>query len=88
MINNRGLDKVEAQVANAISKGAICHTGGNKIDDFHFEPTLLTNVSDDADCFNSETFGPLCAIKVNFIEILITESYDIHPEMNCYISVF
>ena len=74
LINNRGLDKVEAQVANAISKGAICHTGGNKIDDFHFEPTLLTNVSDDADCFNSETFGPLCAIKVNFIEILITES--------------
>jgi len=63
LINNRGLDKVESQVANAISKGAICHTGGNKIDDFHFEPTLLTNVPDDADCFNSETFGPLCAIK-------------------------
>lgn len=74
LINNRGLDKVEAQVANAISKGAICHTGGNKIDDFHFEPTLLTNVPDDADCFNSETFGPLCAIKVNFTEILIPES--------------
>jgi len=63
LINNRGLDKVEAQVADAINKGAICHTGGNKIDDFHFEPTLLTNVPDNADCFNSETFGPLCAIK-------------------------
>ena len=70
LINSRGLDKVREQVRDAIEKGATLHCGGQAIDDFHFEPTLLSNVPQDAQCFNSETFGPLCAIKVskNFFE--------------------
>jgi acyl-CoA reductase-like NAD-dependent aldehyde dehydrogenase len=65
LINSRGLDKVREQVQDAIGRGATLHCGGKSIDDYHFEPTLLSNVPQDAQCFNSETFGPLCAIKVS-----------------------
>ena len=52
---------MESQISNAIENGAICHIGGGVIDN-HIEPTLLTGVSRNADCFNSETFGPICPI--------------------------
>ena len=67
LINSKGTQKVQDQVENAIKLGGILHCGGKAIDEYHFEPTLLSNVPDNATCFNEETFGPLCAIKVSII---------------------
>lgn len=63
LINEKGLEKVQVQLSDALKKGATCRLGGNALDSFHFEPTLLTGVPDDAHCFHNETFGPMCAIK-------------------------
>ena len=61
------LDRVAAQVEDAVSKGATVLTGGKARPDlgpFFFEPTVLTGVTDDMECFAGETFGPLVAIHV------------------------
>lgn len=63
LINVRGLNKVKAQIDDALSQGAILHCGGNTLDDYHLEPTVITNVKESLKCFTEETFGPLCAIK-------------------------
>ena len=63
LINGAGLDKVKSHFDDAIKRGATCRLGGNVVDNFHFEPTLLTDVDGNADCLNNETFGPICAIK-------------------------
>ena len=62
LINERGTEKVEFQISNALQKGAVCRLGGARVDKSHVEPTLLTNVARDADVFQSETFGPICAV--------------------------
>lgn len=64
IINQRGLEKIEEQVTNAVHGGATVHCGGGVVDQFHFEPTLISNVDSDALCITNETFGPICAIKV------------------------
>lgn len=63
IINQRGLEKIEEQVTNAVHGGATVHCGGGVVDQFHFEPTLISNVDSDALCITNETFGPICAIK-------------------------
>jgi len=64
IINSRGMEKIEEQVSDAISVGGVIHCGGSKADQYHFEPTIITNVPTDAQCLQTETFGPVCAIKV------------------------
>ena len=67
LINERAIQKVEAHVADAIKKGARLMTGGQKLNPeemkgFFFEPTLLTEVKLDMDCFNQENFGPVLSL--------------------------
>ena len=33
------------------------------MDDYHLEPTVISNVKESLKCFSEETFGPLCSIK-------------------------
>ena len=56
---------VEAQVADAVAKGAALLHGGARIDGDHgsyFEPTLLTGVDHSMDVMRDETFGPVLAV--------------------------
>src|SRR5690606_2875296 len=62
LINQDGLDKVKAHVADALSKGATLLTGGSVIKDLFYQPTVLAEVPLDARVAREETFGPVCAL--------------------------
>jgi succinate-semialdehyde dehydrogenase/glutarate-semialdehyde dehydrogenase len=56
------MDKV---LENARATGATVATGGERVgsEGNFFAPTVLTNVSLDADVFNNEPFGPVAAVR-------------------------
>ncbi len=54
-------DILEEQVKNSIKKGAKVHFG-NKREGTYYQPTILTEVSEDMPVFKEETFGPVAAI--------------------------
>lgn len=59
------LDGVSAHVNDAVAKGATVVAGGRARPDlgpFFYEPTVLTDVTDDMDCARAETFGPVVSI--------------------------
>jgi aspartate-semialdehyde dehydrogenase len=64
LMHARAVAKVEEQVADAIARSAKCLTGGqrHKAGPLFFEPTLLTQVPDDALIMREETFGPVAAV--------------------------
>lgn len=62
LINQKGLEKVNEHVADALAKGAQIATGGKVIKDLFFEPTVLVNVPHDAAIAQEETFGPICSL--------------------------
>ncbi|MEM7195941.1 MAG: NADP-dependent succinate-semialdehyde dehydrogenase [Pseudomonadota bacterium] len=64
LIDNAAVEKVEAHVEDAVSKGATVVTGGQRHELGHtyFEPTLLTNVDKSMAVAREETFGPLAPL--------------------------
>src|SRR5690625_2868944 len=65
LIDKPAMDKVETHVNDAVEKGAKVTHGGKVYDskhDYYFEPTVVTNVTDDMLCMNEETFGPLVPV--------------------------
>ncbi len=56
---------IEAQLADAIAKGATVRTGGRRIDrpGHWFEPTVLTDVDHTMTVMRDETFGPVVGIQ-------------------------
>ncbi|KAK1896164.1 Succinate-semialdehyde dehydrogenase mitochondrial [Dissostichus eleginoides] len=62
LINNRAAEKVEAQISDAVSRGAKVLRGGRRLDGSFVQPTLLTDVSTDMICTREETFGPLLPV--------------------------
>jgi len=58
------LQVVDAQVKDAVSKGAKVMTGGEKAGSkgYYYQPTVLTNVSHDMDVMREESFGPVIGI--------------------------
>ncbi|MGV3466412.1 MAG: NAD-dependent succinate-semialdehyde dehydrogenase [Heyndrickxia sp.] len=67
LIDENALYKVKNQYEDAISKGAVTVIGGrvykDQLDGYFFEPTVLTNVSNQMKVMNEETFGPLLPIQ-------------------------
>jgi len=65
LVNADTRDKVAAFVADAVAKGAKIECGGNPPEGkgFYYPPTVLSNVSEDADCVKDEIFGPVAAIQ-------------------------
>ncbi len=53
-------DEIEAQVKDAVAKGAKLHLGGKRVKGpgWFFEPTLLSNVTMKMKVMRQETFGP------------------------------
>jgi len=65
LVNADTRDKVAELVADAVAKGAKIECGGNPPvgKGFYYPPTVLSNVSEDADCVRDEIFGPVAAIQ-------------------------
>ena len=58
------LDILDAQVKDALKKGAKLPTGGKRIDakGNYYEPTVLTNVNHKMEVMKEESFGPIIGI--------------------------
>jgi succinate-semialdehyde dehydrogenase/glutarate-semialdehyde dehydrogenase len=56
--------KVADLVEDAVSKGATVLTGGGKLDSrgYFFEPTVLTDISEDSELLREEIFGPVAPV--------------------------
>lgn len=66
LIDENAVDKVTEHIEDAIMKGGRILYGGKKVDDgdgFYFEPTIISNVTDDMLCMTEETFGPLAPVS-------------------------
>ncbi|RVK61605.1 aldehyde dehydrogenase family protein, partial [Sinorhizobium meliloti] len=64
LMHERAVAKVEEQVADALKLGARLAVGGKRhaAGPLFFQPTLLTDVPDDALIMREETFGPVAAV--------------------------
>jgi len=66
LVNQVGLEKVEAMVEQARRDGATIVTGGKRADlgqGFHYEPTLITGTRADMEIMRKEIFGPVLPIQ-------------------------
>ena len=64
LIDDKQRATVHQLVTDAVTKGAICLTGGRTIDGpgYYYPATVLTNIPADADIRTEEIFGPVAAI--------------------------
>ena len=64
MIDEKAVEKVEEHIADAVAKGASIKMGGKRHSLGHsfFEPTILTNVTQNITVTKEETFGPLAPL--------------------------
>jgi succinate-semialdehyde dehydrogenase/glutarate-semialdehyde dehydrogenase len=62
LIHAQAVEKVQRHVEDAKSKGAKLLVGGKHIKGNFFEPTVLTDVSKEAEITDEETFGPVAAL--------------------------
>ncbi|MGL4961612.1 MAG: NAD-dependent succinate-semialdehyde dehydrogenase [Inquilinus sp.] len=66
LINRNRLSEIEGVVADAVKAGARLVAGGARSSRFNaghfYEPTVLTDVTDDMRVFAEENFGPIAAI--------------------------
>jgi succinate-semialdehyde dehydrogenase/glutarate-semialdehyde dehydrogenase len=62
LIEDAAVEKVSRHVADALAKGGVLTTGGNKLNGQFFEPTVLANASADMLCATEETFGPFAPV--------------------------
>jgi succinate-semialdehyde dehydrogenase/glutarate-semialdehyde dehydrogenase len=64
LIEQKGLEKVESLVADAVSKGARILTGGSRPEGagYFYSPTVLVDVRPDSKLMSTEIFGPVAAI--------------------------
>ncbi|PPE66184.1 NAD-dependent succinate-semialdehyde dehydrogenase [Caldimonas caldifontis] len=62
LIDEPALAKVEAHVADATAKGARVLTGGQRMGERFFSPTVLADVTPDMLCSREETFGPVAPV--------------------------
>ena len=65
LVNADTRDKVAAFVDDAVAKGAKVELGGLLPEGigYFYPPTVLSNVSETADCVHDEIFGPVAAIQ-------------------------
>lgn len=64
IINQRHAKRLDRLIQDAIDKGATVAFGGDRdVDTCWIQPTVLTNVPDDAEIMHEEIFGPILAIR-------------------------
>ena len=64
VVNEQGLKFALDQINDAVQRGAKILCGGKRLDrkGYFLEPTVLTDVPDDAACMHEETFAPVAPI--------------------------
>ena len=64
LINEKAVEKVEKQVADALSKGGRILTGGKRHEKggSFFQPTVIADANRDMIVFREETFGPMAPL--------------------------
>lgn len=65
MIDENAINKVTEHIEDAVSKGGTILLGGKRADfanGYYFEPTIISNVTDEMICMTEETFGPLAPV--------------------------
>jgi len=62
LINNKEVDRVESWVLEAKESGAQILTGGERISDSCYAPTVILNPSDDTLVSQKEVFGPVVCV--------------------------
>jgi succinate-semialdehyde dehydrogenase/glutarate-semialdehyde dehydrogenase len=62
LIDDQAISKVEAHVADALSKGARVVVGGSRQGERFYTPTVLADVTSDMLCAREETFGPVAPV--------------------------
>src|SRR5699024_4146370 len=86
LISEDQLKTVSGHVDDAKVKGAKVVAGGNARPDIgplFFEPTVLTDVSDEMECGRNETFGPVVAVyPVDTVEEAIEKANDTEYGLN------
>jgi len=67
LINRQAMEKVQKHLDDAVSNGAEVVCGGDKwqggMNGYFYQPTVLSNVTDDMLVMNEETFGPLMPVQ-------------------------
>ncbi|MGN6088771.1 MAG: succinic semialdehyde dehydrogenase [Actinomycetales bacterium] len=66
LVGARQLARVETHVQNAVAGGARLLAGGRPRPDlgpYFYEPTVLTGVTPEMDCYAEETFGPVVSLS-------------------------
>ncbi len=63
LIRHRETDRIETWVAEAINEGAELMTGGNRINDALYQPTVLFSPDEDSKVSQLEIFGPVICIS-------------------------
>lgn len=77
LANGRRLAAMQQVTEDALARGATLECGGARLGEvgYFFAPTVLGDVSTDADIFNNEPFGPVAAIRgFDDLDEAITES--------------
>ncbi|MFC4637376.1 NAD-dependent succinate-semialdehyde dehydrogenase [Deinococcus hohokamensis] len=64
VVEQAGLDKIQAQVEDALARGATALVGGRATGGLYFEPTVLTNVAPESLILREETFGPVAPVVI------------------------
>lgn len=66
LVSDEQRDLIDAQVRDAVAKGATVRTGGKSIDGkgYYYEPTVLTDVPRDSRAGCEELFGPVAVVEV------------------------
>ncbi len=64
LINEKAVEKVEKQIADAVSKGGRILTGGKRHEkgNSFFQPTVIADANRDMIVFREETFGPMAPL--------------------------
>lgn len=79
LIEEKALRKVQELVEDAVNKGAKVLTGGRRPDrpGYFYAPTVLSDVSPEADLMNEEIFGPVApVIPFDTEEEVVTKAND------------
>jgi len=88
LVNASARDKVAAFVADALARGAKLECGGTVPNGkgYFYPPTVLSNVSADAECVKDEIFGPVVAIQTfNDQEDVIARANDTEYGLVAYV---
>jgi succinate-semialdehyde dehydrogenase/glutarate-semialdehyde dehydrogenase len=62
LIDEQAMAKVEAHVADALAQGARLVTGGERVGERFYAPTVLADVTPAMRCSKEETFGPIAPV--------------------------